>query len=84
MALEGHEKGLNLPNRSLPIVELPFESSYWSICLKAPLCQKWIEKHGLYVSEMKAMKVVMAFEDLISVWNQAVANEIECRNLCLV
>ena len=29
------------------------------------------------------MKAVMAFEDLISVWNQAVANEIECRNLCL-
>jgi hypothetical protein len=30
-----------------------------------------------------AMKAVMAFEDLISVWIQA-ANEIECRNLCLV
>ena len=27
---------------------------------------------------------MMAFEDLISVWIQAVANEIECRNLCLV
>ena len=35
-----------------------------------------LKKHGLYVSDMKAMKAVMAFEDLISVWIQAVANEV--------
>ena len=30
---------------------------------------------GLYESDIKAMKAVMALEELISVWIQAVANE---------